>query len=482
MFKTEISSSPLMNEPANTLMNNIRGDRFMGDCSFLVTMRALLYKRVPKDESIIFKISRSDYTASDVESTRKRDMVKNICNHNGQIGNRGTFALHYFSNMNNAYNTACFKVIEEEFENTYPGYKKLELITVFYKKAFPVVCFINEEIKSVALFVEQMDYRRFHYLQCAILPMVPWYFDKAAGIAPEEKALVESLAGNSPDVYKDCVAKIYETFDFRSELIRQQLGGFELKFIKDALEASEVQYRDITNRINDFNRRLDEELSKMTDLNFRISGMRQKLEEGKDDDSEIMEYFLRNKNLTLNSVDGSRIDFIARAKLEYFDPEMAENAINNRNSLLYSRGSRIPYEDRKMLYEAIFIDGTISVNVCAAFRLSIGGGVNTRGHHSFGEEFSGCMPHPHIDEYNCMGDYVRIVNELMQRHDYIMALEQCIASARSLNFADSTVLGHFIRTLMDDNDRSRCLGLPDGRIVKPSDAVKWLKEKKAESK
>ena len=45
MFKTEISSSPLMNEPANTLMNNIRGDRFMGDCSFLVTMRALLYKR-----------------------------------------------------------------------------------------------------------------------------------------------------------------------------------------------------------------------------------------------------------------------------------------------------------------------------------------------------------------------------------------------------------------------------------------------------
>jgi hypothetical protein len=188
--------------------------------------------------------------------------------------------------------------------------------------------------------------------------------------------------------------------------------------------------------------------------------------------------------LLLSTATASKLntEFTAKAKLEYFDPEMAENAINNRNSLLYSRGSRIPYEDRKMLYEAIFIDGTISVNVCAAFQLSIGGGVNTRGHHSFGEEFAGYMPHPHIDEYNCMGDYVRIVNELMQRHDYIMALEQCIASARSLNFADSTVLGHFIRTLMDDNDRSRCLSLPDGRIVKPSDAVKWLKEKKAESK
>ena len=482
MFKTEISSSPMMNEPANTLMNNIRGDRFMGDCSFIVTMRSLLYNRVPKDESIIFKVSRSDYTAEDVGRTRKRDMVKNICNHNGQIGNKGTFALHYFSNMNNAYNTACFNVIAEEFENTYPGYKKLELITVFYKKAFPVVCFINEELKSVALFVEQMDYRRFHYLQCAILPMVPWYFDKAAGITPEEKALVESLAGNSPDVYKDCVAKIYETFDFRSELIRQQLGGFELRFIKDALDASEGQYRDIAARIADFNRRLDEELAKMTDMNFRISGMRQKLEEGKDDDSEIMEYFLRNKNLSLISCSGSRIDFIVRTKLEYFDPEMAEGAINNNNSLLYTRGGRVGREDRKMLYKAIFLDGTISINVCAAFQLSIGGGVNARGHYNFGEDFNNCMPHPHIDEYSCMGDYTRIINELMQRHDYIMALEQCIASARSLNFADSTVLGYFIRVLMDEDDRARCLGLPDGRIVKPSEAVKWLKEKKADAK
>ena len=480
MFKTEISSSPMMNEPANSLMNNIRGDRFMGDCSFLVTMRALLYNRVPKDESIIFKISQSSYTVGDVERTRKRDMVKNICSHNGQIGNAGTFALHYFGNMDNTHNTACFNVIAEEFENTYPGYKKLELITIFYKKAFPVVCFLNEELKSVALFVEQMDYRRFHYLQCAILPMVPWYFDKSAGISPLEKALVESLTGSSPDAYKDCVQKIYETFDFRSEIIKQKLHGFELRFIKDALATSEGQYRTITDNVADYNRRLGEELSKLTDLNFRIAGMRQKLEENNGDDSEIMEYFLRNKNLTLIDSSGSQVDFIARAKLEYFDPEMAERAINNMNSLLYTRGNRVTdRDDRKLLYEAIFIDGTISVNVCAAFKLSIGGGVNTRGHYSFGDEFSNCMPHPHIDEYNCMGDYVRIVNELMQRHDYIMALEQCLASARSLNFADSTVLGHFVNTLMSDDRRARCLALPDGSVVKAADAVKWLKEKKA---
>ena len=213
-----------------------------------------------------------------------------------------------------------------------------------------------------------------------------------------------------------------------------------------------------------------------------MAGMRQKLEENNGDDSEIMEYFLRNKNLTLIDSSGATVDFIVKAKLEYFDPEMAENAINNNSSLLYSRGGSMNREDRKLLYRAIFMDNTVKVNVCAAFKLSIGGGVQTRGHYPFGEDFNGYMPHPHIDEYNCMGDYVRIVNELMQRHDYIMAMEQCIASARSLNFADSTVLGHFIGLLMSGDNRARCLELPDGKIVKPEEAVKWLKEKKSDAK
>ena len=481
MFKNEISSSPLMSETANTLMANISGDRFMGDCSFVTTLRALLFNRVPREEKINFKISRSDYSSCDVEHTRKRDMVKNICNHNNQIGQQGGFALHYFNNITQKANQDCFKVIVEEFENTYPGYKKLDKITEFYRKAFPVVCFLNTELKSIALFVEQMDYRRFHYLQCAIFPMVPWYFDPKAGVSDLEMNLVKSLMENSPDPYRDCIAKIYETFDFRSEVIKSKLAGFELRFIKDALEASEGQYREIAGRIADFNRRLGEELQRMNDLNFRITGMRQKLSEG-GEDSEIMDYFLRNKNLTLIDSNGAQVDFIVRAKLEYYDPEMAESAINNSHSLLYSRGNHVGYDDRKMLYRAIFIDNTISVNVCAAFQLSINGGVNARSHYPFGEEFNNCMPHPHVDEYNCMGDYTRIINELMQRHDYIMSLEQCIASARSLNFADSTVLGHFISTLMGDDSRSRCLELPNGQIVKPADAVKWLKEQEAGSK
>lgn len=482
MFKNEISSSPLMNEPANTLMANISGDRFMGDCSFVATLRALLFNRMPREDKINFRISRSDYSSNDVANTAKRDLVKNVCSHNNQIGQQGGFALHYFNNMTQKANQDCFAVVAEEFENTYPGYKKIDKITEFYRKAFPVACFVNTDLKSIVLFVEQMDYRRFHYLQCAIFPMVPWYFDPKAGVSEHEMKLVKSLMENTPDSYRDCISKICELFDFRSEVIKKKLAGFELRFIKDALANSEAAYSDITERIADFNRRLSEELTKLTDLNFRISGMRQKLEEGDGDDSEIMDYFLRNKNLTLIESSGANVDFIVRAKIEYYDPEMAESAIKNDHSLLYTRGRNIAKNDRKKLFQAIFLDNKIHVNVCAAFRLAVNGGVTTHGHYSYGEEFNNCMPHPHIDQYNCMGDYVRIVNDLMQRHDYIMALEQCIASARSLNFADGTVLEYFVKTLFDDNSKNRCLQLPDGKVVNAADAVKWLNEQKADAK
>lgn len=483
MFKNEISSSPFLNEPASTMMSNISGDRFMGDCSFLVTLRCLLYNRMPKDEHVTLKISRSDLSSSDIGALGDREITRRVCANNNQIGRPGGFAIHYFANISPAANNECMGIVTASFLAEHPGFKKVDKITEFYRKAFPVVCFINPEIKSVALFVEQMDYRRMHYLQCAILPMVPWYFDPKSGISPLEKELLESLMSNTPDNYTECVRKIYDTFDFRSEIIRRELAGFELRYIKDALSSAENEYGNICNIIRDLNVRIGEELRRQAELTFRINGMREKFESG-DADSEIMEYFLRNKNLTLIRSADSRVEFIVKAKLEYFDPEMAERAINNKNSLLY-RGRdnyNLSQEDVELLYRAVFVDGTISIKVCAAYRLSINGGVDPIGRYNYGDDFKDCMPHPHVDEYSCMGDYVKLVNELMQRHDYIMALEQCVASARSLNFADSVVLNHFVSCLMGEGRNGKCLELPDGRTVIAPDAIAWLKAQGAEGK
>lgn len=483
MFKNEVSSTPLMNEPANTLMARISGDRFMGDCSYVSTLRALLHKRMPAEDSLYFKISRSDYTEEDIKNSTKSNLAKNVCAKNNQIGRAGGYALHHFGNMNRETNKKCMEIVVEEFPKNYKGFTKVEKITDFFRKAFPVVCFINPEIKSVVIFIEQMDYRRFHFLQCSILPSLPWYFNVKDGVTPDEMALIQSLSKDNRDVYIDCLYKIHESFDFRSEIIKQKLKGFELGYIRVALENDERRYNDLTRQIKDYNLRISETLRSRSDLCFRMDGMRKKIEEG-GEESEIMDYFLVNKSLTLIDSYDSTVKFAIKSRLEYFDPEMADRAISNKNSILYrsNRGFSTNNEDLEMLYRAIFIDEVLHVNVCAAFELSIGGGVSTMGGHNYGEEFRSYMPHPHIDRYNCMGDYVTIVNDLMANHDYILAIEQCVASCRSLNFGDSTVLNYFINTLLECGVKSKCIELPDGSVVKPPEAISWLKAQGGDSK
>ena len=84
------------------------------------------------------------------------------------------------------------------------------------------------------------------------------------------------------------------------------------------------------------------------------------------------------------------------------------------------------------------------------------------------------MPNPHIDVYGCMGNYLGTINNLLVERNYVAAIEQCIASAKSLNFGDGVVIGRFAEDIRRTG-RS-CIELPDGTMKTPKDAVRWLEE------
>ena len=70
---------------------------------------------------------------------------------------------------------------------------------------------------------------------------------------------------------------------------------------------------------------------------------------------------------------------------------------------------------------------------------------------------------------------------LLRQRNYIGALEQCIASCKSLNFGDSAVMGEFMKTMWSNGSVSRCIELPDGPVVKPNEAIRWLEEQEAQN-
>ena len=479
MFKSSVMQTPFTADAANAYFTNITGGGFGYDRTFLATLRALLAPRMQEGESINLIFGASNLTSSQVGSNSVRTVVTSICS-NYYLDTPGQIIIHSLK-ADQASNMACFKVIESDFTSIYEGYHRLDKLQAFYRKSFTVDCYINPDLKSVIVFVDGLDNKKMHYLQVSILAMLPWYFDPAKGMTEDEMALVYSLRETSPDKYNECLAKMVEQYDFKTARIRQLLSGFETRY--ERLECDKVrnEIAHLDSNIESHNRQIGECLRQRNEKCIRLMGLETKIASGEEGDSEIMEYFIRNKNLVLEEVSNTRMYFCAKGYLEYFDSDMAERVIRNKTSFVYSHGyaaRESNHEKVKKLMTEIFVkdDPRLRIRFCAAYCFDLNGAVEACTGHDFGYEFTGYMPNTHINEYACMGNYSRTINELLQRRDYIGALEQCIASCKSLNWGDHTVMSRFMQRFWADNGASRCIELPDGKVVNAKEAIQWLEE------
>ena len=485
MFKTSISSTPFTSDAANSYFTNITGGIFGTDCSFLATLRALVAPRIKEGESVNLVFGSSDYTADTIRSVPADRAVAAICN-NYNMNMAGQVFVHSLRADSDS-NLANMKIIADRFVSVFPGYHRLDKFAEFYRKSFAVDCYINPELKSVIIFADCLDIRKMHYLQVSILAFLPWYLNQQEGITEDELALVKSLREKSSEEYERCLAKLAEQYDFRTARIRQMLRGFETRYEKIECDRVRQMIENIDREIDRLNNGIGEQFTKRNEQCIRLLGLEQKVANG-GDDSEIMEYFLCNTKLVLERVTNTDMYFAVKDYLEYFDRDMAEQIINRSSSFVYRPGGGSGHtgaaaEKMKKLMTEIFVseEPRLKVRVCAAYRFDLNGSVSPQGHHSFGSEYMGYLPNPHINNYNCMGNYTSTINRLLKNRDYIGALEQCIASCKSLNWGDSMVMTSFMRSMWGDEGNNRCIELPDGRVVKPNEAINWLEQQETQT-
>lgn len=480
MFKNMIDRTPLTSEAANDFFaDKITGDSFSGDISFLATLRALLHPRMQDDDYLNLRFTSSTYSADQLRNLDTDYAVSVIA---GDVEEH-TIRVHRFARNDQPSNVAWMELMKSSFEQKYAGWHQIEKVTQFFRKEFYVLCFINPELKSVTLFTERMDLRRMHYLQCGIFAFLPWYFDQESGVTAEEMELIQSLREKSSEKFEMCIAREAAKHDFKTARIRRLLAGFEMRYEQQKCDEARRNLASCMATINDLNDQIGSYLRRMRDYENQILGLETKIAEG-DGESEIMEYFLCNNHLDLVTLTNTTMRFHVRDYLTYFDEDMARTMIENRNSYVYKPNGNpcnnyIPADDMQMLMTAIFVDQSLRIRFCATYEFDLSGNVHTVGGYNYGSEFGDCTPNTHIHRYNCMGNYVQAINQCLQRHDYIGALEQSIASCKSLNFADSTVMKEFMRRFYgfsDSNVNIRCIELPDGRVVEPLEAIAYLKE------
>lgn len=472
MFRERIERTPITGDVADSVFK-INGDYWNGDDSFVATLRCLVGHRTEDPLVYMYRtimvrkeILTLDYLCSYLDPDSWNAVAPN------------KLSLVEFKSPKEEDGHSAVDVMRKGFADSMPGFRLVEKCTLFFQKVMDVAVFVDPDRKSTVIFCCGLtDYRKYHYLQCGICAFLPWYFNPDDGVSELEMRLINSLRSKEKGEYLDCVAEFAKKYDFRTLTIKNLLDGFELRFEQRKLENESAELQNIIRRINSLNDEIGQYLEQKRNRELTILGLRTRMEMDKGE-SEIMEYFLSNKNVHLVSVTDTRMSFVVTSYLNNFDPDAAESLILNKRSCFYRPNGRdlshnIPNEDMELLLNALFVDQTLRMRMCAAYQFVLERNVNPLGGYDYPEEFSTYTPNPHINRFNCMGDYLRIINDMVLKGDYIMAIEQCVASCGSLNFYDLAVISEFAPGFY--GNEMKCIELPDGTVVDPKGAIEFLK-------
>jgi hypothetical protein len=385
-----------------------------------------------------------------------------------------------------------FEIDEDKYFPKEKGWQKNEKNTHFFANTVGVAVYTNESVEGQEIsvvFVHTNNIQINHYVQCGILNYVPWIFRRNKNVSPEEMELIQGLREKKPDQFKMALQKLIQKYDLRKLRIERLLAGFETK--RDQRMA-----RNMESEINSCNENMQSAMERYVEY-ARLKQEKQNMLAGiyaaienNEHNGEIMAYFNANKTLWLIDANGENggLSFLVRTYLEYFDQDAAEACISNRRSYMYTGHERMPKlvrpEDMELLLRALFVDCTMKVRMCAAYTLRTS--MQACDYYDYGSTGDTYLPNPHIHYFRCLGnDYPRYAAECLARGDIIGAIEQCIASAKSVNFEERPTAGALIEHLygimeMPHGMSEKYIELADGRIVTPKEAIAYLKKQKEE--
>lgn len=490
MFTKQITSLTLAGATADGVFPNIQGVSFNNDVSFLATLRALMHKRIPSEESIFLRVTSSSYSANDIGNASPRDCIRAFLRGAEIVdGDCGNIHIHSFNGDDDG-NTACFNKIDNGAVDAFlTGFKLMpDMVKFLEQRKIRSRFYINEEKCSVLIFIERMDMKRWHLLQSFIPRYFPKYFS-ATPLDEKELKLIKALTNRYAPEYEELIEEATKQFDFRTAAVRNALRGFENKFEKEELQSVRYAIQDYNAKIANLNQKFADYYQQIRDLTTKELGLIAKIRDGEnEEDSEFLEYFLCNKSLELVRVNGARIEFIVKTTISSFDPDVFDSAIHKDGSFFYRHyetGNKYENEELtderiKKLMLAIFQDETLKLRVCAAYRLDFANG-NYAGLENYPYPDGILLdhtPNQHIQHYGCLGNNRQVIADAMLRRDYVGAVSACCSSATNINFTEPNT-GTFFMQKICAKKVGKIIQMPDGSTKTPVEAVKWLEEQEA---
>ena len=470
MFSKAIYDTALTSEVAGRLFSNITATN-APDKSFLATLRALLHERLPQNENVRLTclglhLSEYDISAATV-SQRMGWFIPDIIRYPSTSGHSISI-IHITSPGARGYMLETIRANTGVGKRYLSDYTRRDDLHVFFARKAKALFYTDATGENTVIFTDLLELKQFHVLQMMIPKFLPSLFGDCP-LTAAEVALLKSTGNKSAVEYESLIGEFAKDLDIRAEIIRSKLAGFETVF--EHIRADELR-----NQLKTFQDEYDYHLSqmreaanKMQERRFTLAGLEIAIN-NKSDDSELMEYFMCNKNLAIIKVVGTAITFLAHGYADIYDIDAFEQYVGNHNGYMYANmPSSMSKTQMERLYNAIFSEGRYKLRICAAYTADMRTGLRTIQHYAFPSESQTYLPNPHIQDYGCIGSYAGRFQEYMHNRDYVGAIDQAVVSARNLNFYDSTVMATFAKNL--SNTAIKCIESPDGTLLTPYEAI-----------
>lgn len=477
MFNKKIREAPLITGIANEFFQ-IHGGAYNNDMSFLATLRALLHKRSHGAAVDLVIRSFNSYWFSRV--------TLNVTN-----------APTYFSKMSSTAaspngieiinltglstdNATTFALLDNPafgYTKSFPKFHEAKDLRAFVQNRgkFNVRFYINEQDKKTLIVCENLSLPGFHLLQSLTPRLFPWFFTENP-LDELESSLLDALTYRTATEYERILSQLAERIDFREQMIKNMIGEFELSGRREEAAATRRRIDDLRREIQSMNQRYSDYMRRLDEMGIILAAQEMAIEAASDG-SELLEYFICNRNVMPVQAHSRTLDFTVKTFFENFDPEQYNTYIHKNNSFLYNGYEYSPQfsdmEVRRKILNAVFSDEPLlKIKMCSNYRLDLRGTVSAQSYYDYGKDFEGYIPNPHIQHYACIGSYRPYINKLIQEGSIVGAIEQCIASAKSLNFAEPHTVRFFLTDLFTSN--KRIVRLKDGRDVTLIEALEYL--------
>jgi len=483
MFRECITSTALTGQTPDTAFEHIIGGGYRGDMSFLATARAFLDSRMDKDKDKVRIVFVG--VSTDTPTTHSQFMSAIEPNR---------LVIASLSGSRETSERAMANV-DAEFIAKYPGFVEAPKIRAFYERSFASRCFVNRESQISVVFVDHIDTRTLHFLECSILIMLPWYFERNPKLSEDERALVDCLMNKEATAsdYNRIIDKIAERYDFRTSAIKTMLSGFETKYKRIQLDKAREEMRIHDDNINSYLDAIRNETRVREDAYIRVLGLEEAVRR-QDGKSELVDFMLAHKNVELVEVNDRSFKIIVKTRFTPLDAskEQVENHIKRKDSYIYRYDGRsygdvseIDPEDMAKLIKAVFVDETVGVNLCAAYNINLtdtSTGRIPQADYPFSSAYADYMPNPHINRYRCMGtEQSSRLGDCIARGNYLGAVMICITATGTITPTDYAVMSEFMEHLYGIKRwNTHAFVLPDGRVCNPKEAIAWLKEQEGE--